>query len=83
MQEHYRSCGKCRHTITHNVGVITGSDAGKFKMLVKADVESSRILNPGNHDIIYVKRFLSETAQSVNRSNRQSPGGGPDRSSCR
>ncbi len=55
-----------RHTITHNVGVITGSDAGKFKMLVKADVESSRILNPGNHDIIYVKRFLSETAQSVN-----------------
>ncbi len=55
-----------RHTITHNVGVITGSDAGKLKMLVKADVESSRILNPGNHDIIYVKRFLSETAQAVN-----------------
>ena len=35
-----------RHTITHNVGVITGSDAGKFKMLVKANVESSRISEP-------------------------------------
>jgi len=56
-----------RHTITHNVGVITGSDAGKFKMLVKSDVESSRILTPKNHDIISVKRFLSETAQSVNQ----------------
>jgi hypothetical protein len=55
-----------RHTITHNVGVITGSDAGKFKMLVKGAVGPDRILNPGNHDIIYVKRFLTETAESVN-----------------
>jgi hypothetical protein len=55
-----------RHTISHNVGVITGSDAGKFKMLVKTGVESSRILNPTTRDVIYVKRFLVETAESVN-----------------
>lgn len=55
-----------RHTISHNVGVITGSDAGKFKMLVKRGVESNRILSPATRDIIYVKRFLVETAESVN-----------------
>ncbi len=56
-----------RHTITHNVGVITGSDAGKFKMLLKANVESSRIVNPARLDIVYVHQFLSATAQSVNQ----------------
>ncbi len=56
-----------RHTISHNVGVVTGSDAAKLKMVVKSNVDSSRILTPTRHDIIYVKRFLSETAQSVNR----------------
>jgi hypothetical protein len=55
-----------RHTISHNVGVITGSDAGKFKMLVKRGVESNRILDPTTRDIIYVKRFLVEAAVSVN-----------------
>jgi hypothetical protein len=56
-----------RHTITHNVGVVTGSDAAKLKLMVKSRVDSSRILTPTRHDIIYVKRFLSETAQSVNQ----------------
>jgi hypothetical protein len=56
-----------RHTISHNVGVVTGSDAAKFKMIVKSNVDSNRILTPTNDDIKYVKRFLSETAQSVNR----------------
>jgi hypothetical protein len=56
-----------RHTVTHNVGVITGSDAGKLKMLIKARVEPSRILNPARLDITYVHEFLSEVAESVNR----------------
>jgi len=56
-----------RHTISHNVGVVTGSDAAKLKMIVKSNVDSSGILTPTHYDIIYVKRFLSETAQSVNR----------------
>lgn len=55
-----------RHTITHNVGVVTGSDAAKLKLIVKSGVDSSRILAPTRHDLIYVMRFLSETAQSVN-----------------
>jgi len=56
-----------RHTITHNVGVITGSDSGRFKMLVRANVDPNRIVNPTQHDIIFVKRFLFETAQAANQ----------------
>ncbi len=55
-----------RHTITHNVGVITGSDSAKLKMLVKAKVDSDKAINPLKDDIIYVKRFLFQTAQVVN-----------------
>ena len=55
-----------RHTITHNVGVVTGSDSAKLKMLVRANVDSNKVINPTNYDIVYAKRFLFETAQSVN-----------------
>ena len=56
-----------RHTITHNVGVITGTDSGKLKMLVKKSVVPNVIINPTNRDIVDVKRSLVESAQSVNR----------------
>ena len=56
-----------RHTITHNVGVVTGSDAAKLKLIVKSNVDSSRILTPTPHDIHYVKRFLFETSKWVNQ----------------
>lgn len=55
-----------RPTITHNVGVVTGSDAAKFRMLVKADVDSEKLLRPLEDDILHAKRFLFETADSVN-----------------
>lgn len=51
-----------RHTVVHNVGVITQSDALKLRLLVKEPVESPRLLTPTEIDLRYLKRFLDETA---------------------
>ena len=56
-----------RHTITHNVGVLTESDTSKLRFLVKAPVVSENVLAPTKEDIRYVKRFLFETAQHTNQ----------------
>ena len=55
-----------RHTITHNVGVITGSDAAKLRMLIKGKTSPDRVLRITKRDIIYTKKFLFESSQSVN-----------------
>lgn len=55
-----------RHTIVHNVGVITQSDAIKLRLLVHAPVDSPRVLFPTRDDIRYLKRFLEETAEQAN-----------------
>lgn len=55
-----------RHTVVHNVGVITQSDAVKLRLLVHGPVESRRLLCPMRDDLRCVKRFLDETAQMVN-----------------
>ncbi len=60
-RERYETLGvvwQLRHTIVHNVGVITQSDAIKFRLLVRA---------PRRDDIRYLKRFLDETAERCNR----------------
>jgi hypothetical protein len=56
-----------RHTIVHNVGVITQSDAIKLRLLVRAAVPQMQILAPTRDDIRYLKRFLDETAERSNR----------------
>jgi hypothetical protein len=56
-----------RHTIVHNVGVITQSDAIKLRLLVRAAVPSLQVLSPTRDDIRYLKRFLDETAQRSNQ----------------
>jgi hypothetical protein len=55
-----------RHTITHNIGVITGSDAAKFRLLVKGMASADRVLRITKRDIIYTKKFLFEVSQSAN-----------------
>jgi hypothetical protein len=55
-----------RHTIIHNVGVLTQSDAIKFKLLIQGQVEPQRVLIPTRRDLRYVKRFLDETASRGN-----------------
>jgi hypothetical protein len=56
-----------RHTIVHNVGVITQSDAIKLRLLVRAAVPSLQVLSPTRDDIRYLKRFLDETAERSNQ----------------
>ncbi len=55
-----------RHNLAHNVGVLTHSDAMKFRVLVGQPVATDRRLAPFTEDLRYVKRFLSETATRTN-----------------
>jgi hypothetical protein len=56
-----------RHTIAHNAGVITSSDAQKLRLLIKAKVDSPRLLWPTRGDVWYVKLFLDKTVELINR----------------
>jgi hypothetical protein len=56
-----------RHTIVHNVGVVTQSDAIKLRLLVRGPVPSLQVLAPTRDDIRYLKRFLDEMAERCNR----------------
>ncbi len=56
-----------RHNLAHNVGVITHSDAMKFRMLINAPVAADCRLSPSTEDLRYVKRFLTETALHTNQ----------------
>lgn len=55
-----------RHNLTHNSGVLTGSDSMKFRALTRRSIEKGRILVPTEVDLRYVKRFFSETADDLN-----------------
>jgi hypothetical protein len=55
-----------RHTVVHNVGVITQSDAIKLRLLVRSAVPSMQVLSPTRDDIHFSKRFLDETAEMAN-----------------
>jgi len=56
-----------RHTIVHNVGVITQTDAAKIQLWSREAVQAPRILAPTRDDLRYVKRFLDETAEVCNQ----------------
>jgi hypothetical protein len=55
-----------RHSVVHNVAVITNSDAAKLRLLSKAPVAAPRVLSPTPSDIWYVKVFVDETAAWAN-----------------
>lgn len=56
-----------RHSVVHNVGIITHSDAIKLSLIAKEPVGASRALTPTRDDLRYVKRFLDETAERSNK----------------
>jgi hypothetical protein len=56
-----------RHTVVHNVGVITQSDAVKLRVLAKGPVEPLRVLAPTRDDLNYLIRFVDETGARANR----------------
>jgi hypothetical protein len=51
-----------RHSLAHNVGVLTNSDAAKLRLLAIGPVAHGRRLAPTSSDLRYVHRFLIETA---------------------
>src|SRR5262249_1513891 len=69
-REGYETLGlvwQLRHTVVHNVGVITRSDAIKLRLLAKESVQHDRLLRPTYNDLRYLKRYLDETAEASNR----------------
>lgn len=55
-----------RHTLTHNLGMVTHSDAAKLRLLVKAPVAAPKMLSPLGPDIWYVKLFLDQVTEWAN-----------------
>ena len=55
-----------RHVITHNISVVTRSDAAKLSLLVKQNVDAPRLLSPTEQDVRSAKRFLDETVVWIN-----------------
>lgn len=55
-----------RHSIAHNVGVITKSDAAKLRLLRRGPVEGPKVLELTNGDVWYAKLFLDDLAQWSN-----------------
>jgi hypothetical protein len=51
-----------RHSITHNAGVITLSDAAKLRLLRRGYVNAPKVLSLTNGDVWYAKLFLDELA---------------------
>lgn len=56
-----------RHTVVHNVGVITQSDAVKLRLWAREEIAAPLLLQPSRDDLLYLKRFLDDTAASSNR----------------
>lgn len=55
-----------RHSIAHNVGVITKSDAAKLRLLRRGSVEAPKVLQLTNGDVWYAKLFLDDLANWSN-----------------
>ena len=56
-----------RHSIVHNRGVITDSDARKLRLLCKRRVDGAKVFTPDKPDVWYAKEFLDQLAQGINR----------------
>lgn len=56
-----------RHTLVHNVGVITRSDAAKLRVLARKTLPSPRVLKPTWDDVRFLRDYLDERARDINR----------------
>jgi hypothetical protein len=56
-----------RHTIVHNVGVITRSDAAKLRLLAKKNLLSPRILLPTSDDLRFLQAYLDNQVIDINK----------------
>jgi hypothetical protein len=55
-----------RHTIVHNVGVVTSSDAVKLRLVSQVPVDAGRLIRLERDDVRHAKQFLDDTAKSLN-----------------
>jgi hypothetical protein len=55
-----------RHSIAHNVGVITKSDAAKLRLLRRGPVAAPKMLQLTHSDVFCAKGFLDDLAQWSN-----------------
>jgi hypothetical protein len=56
-----------RHTMVHNLGIVTVADGLKLARVVERRVPHRIRLSPTDSDVNYVDRFLLQTAQSLNQ----------------
>jgi len=55
-----------RHTLVHNLGVITESDAIKLRQILQAPINGKKVLAPSSKNVRQVKGLLDETAKQIN-----------------
>lgn len=55
-----------RHTIAHNLGTLTRSDAGKLQRLLGERVDSPKELDIESKHVLYLRQFLSPLAKEIN-----------------
>lgn len=56
-----------RHTLVHNLGVVTESDATKLRRILQSTIAGQKVLTPTSRNVRQVKAFLDETAKSINQ----------------
>lgn len=55
-----------RHTLVHNLGVITESDATKLRRILQSPIEGNKVLRPSSWNVLQVKKILDEAAKDIN-----------------
>lgn len=55
-----------RHTLVHNLGFITKSDATKLRQILQTDIDGMKVMTPSSRNVSQVKRLLDETASVIN-----------------
>lgn len=55
-----------RHTLVHNLGVITESDATKLRHILQSPIEGNKVLRPSSWNVLQVKKILDEAAKDIN-----------------
>jgi hypothetical protein len=55
-----------RHTLVHNLGVITESDATKLRQILQTPIDGQKVLTPSSRNVRQVKKLLDETASKIN-----------------
>lgn len=56
-----------RHTIAHNLGTLTRSDAGKLQRILGQRIDSPKELDIDRKHVYYLQQFLSPLATEINQ----------------